>query len=244
MTPIPDTMTGQPATRPGDFKRNHFGAPIVTRPDDPTKTVVYGRPSGFGGNLENPYNLIKWKERQLLTGCVEIGLPDSTDRDELDKHAARAHEAAGSSLAADRGTHIHLLLERVDRLESWADLLAEGERLGIPAALQNRIVHQWCEFRDRLGVKAIAVEMTVVHDDWRLAGTLDRYDQATKPITCELGTIEPGDTFIGDIKTGSITIDDRSGAPKYWIKYPIQLAAYRDAQPYDTETGQRGEWPS
>lgn len=84
---------------------------------------IYGRPSGFGGALENSYNLIKWKERQVAAGILIISdqplsvleMVDHTDRDALDRLVNDAHDAAGSSLAADRGTHIHLLTEAFDR---------------------------------------------------------------------------------------------------------------------------------
>lgn len=245
---IPDSMLGkpEPVRRPGDFKRNHFGAPIVTRPDDPTKTTIYGRPSGFGGNLENPYNLIKWKERQLLIGVDRLDhfkVPGADDRDALDALAAKCHDAAGSNLAADRGTHIHTLTEHADEGRDWEYLIPAGEALGIPAALQRRVVEQWVEFRRELGIETIVVEGKVVNDDLRLAGTYDRLDRGTKPIDCgDLGTLEPGDAWIGDIKTGSITIDDRTGTPRYWIKYPIQIVAYRDGVPYNVESGQRLAW--
>ena len=37
------------------------------------QTVVYGRPSGFGGALDpDPYNLKKWNERQLLIGVAVL----------------------------------------------------------------------------------------------------------------------------------------------------------------------------
>ena len=46
---------------------------------------------------------------------------------------------------------------------------------------------------------------------------------------------------LGDIKTGGLTVGS-DGQPNYWVKYPVQLAAYVDAVPYDTDTDQRGEW--
>jgi hypothetical protein len=110
----------------GDFQRHpKTGAPYVTHPTDTTKNgrpkrVMYGRPSSFGGVLDNPYNLIKWKERQLLLGYSLIDrdlMPviDPKDRDALDQLASHCHHLAGSSLAADRGSFIHLLCEVVDR---------------------------------------------------------------------------------------------------------------------------------
>jgi hypothetical protein len=249
---------GAPSRLPGDFQRNHQGAPYVNHPTETTKDgrpkrVLYGRPSSFGGALDSPYSLLRWKERQLLIGAMEIEhifghtfgadepiSPD--DRDALDRLAARCHEAAGSSLAADRGTHVHLLLEHNDRGGIPHDLLLEGERLGIPIALQAKIVADWEAFRTRLGVTAVGIEQTVVNDRWRLAGTLDRLDVPERDILTAYGVLAAGEAFVGDIKTGSLTLGN-DGQPNYWVKFGVQLAAYVDAVPYDTETDEREDWP-
>jgi hypothetical protein len=213
---------------------------------------MYGRPSSFGAALDNPFNLLKWKERQLLIGASYLALdvPDKPgtlldfrvdDRDWIDGLAARCHEAAGSSLAADRGTHIHLLLEKFDTGGCDDSLIDAGEALGIPAALQFQIVDQWRAFRARLGLTALAVEQTVVNDRWRLAGTLDRLDVADHDILTAYGVLDAGVPFVGDIKTGGLTVGT-DGQPNYWVRYGVQIAAYVDAVPYDTETDERGEW--
>jgi hypothetical protein len=253
-----DMLAGDPPRYPhvpGDFHRHpETGAPYVNHPTDTTKDgrprrVMYGRPSSFGAALDNPYNLVKWKERQLLIG-LQIVLPDEEqlaeqvivdDRDFLDGLAARCHEAAGSSLAADRGTHIHLLLEVYDNGDEWRDHLEAGELLGIPKELQRRIVMQWQTFRARLGLTALAVEQTVINDRWRLAGTLDRLDVSDRDHLTAYGVLEAGVPFVGDIKTGGLTVGN-DGQPNYWVKYPVQLAAYVDAVPYDVDTDERGEW--
>jgi hypothetical protein len=256
-----DLLAGDPPRYPhipGDFHRHpETGAPYVNHPTDTTKDgrprrVMYGRPSSFGSALDNPFNLVKWKERQLLIGASLIPfdeLPeqlDPEDRDALDGLAARCHDAAGSHLAADRGTHIHLLCEVADRYPErvFADndpLFFAGLELGLPIQLQMRILTQWFDFRDRLGLTALAVEQTVVNDRWRLAGTLDRLDVSDRDHLTAFGVLEAGVPFVGDIKTGGLTVGN-DGQPNWWIKYPVQLAAYVDAVPYDTDTDERGEW--
>jgi hypothetical protein len=253
-----DMLAGDPPRYPhipGDFHRHpETGAPYVNHPTDTTKDgrpkrVMYGRPSSFGAALDNPFNLVKWKERQLLIGAwtlTDYGKwpiqLDPEDRDDLDGLAARCHEAAGSHLAADRGTHVHKLLEREDQGHATTNaLLDEGERLGIPADLQLHIVDQWFQFRRRLGLTAVAVEQTVVNDRWRLAGTLDRLDVSDRDHLTAFGVLEAGVPFVGDIKTGGLTIGN-DGQPNYWVKYPVQLAAYVDAVPYDVETDERWMW--
>jgi hypothetical protein len=255
-----DLLAGDPPRYPhveGDFRRHpETGAPYVSSPivrnnDGSPRRVMYGRPSSFGSALDNPFNLLKWKERQLLIGVSRLEeewecLPRLTaeNRDELDRIAAHAHILAETNLAADRGTHIHVLLEHWDKrgeTNDWPDLIAGGERLGIPAALQHQIVDQWQTFRERLGLTALAVEQTVVNDRWRLAGTLDRLDVSDRDHLTAYGVLEAGQPFVGDIKTGSLTVGT-DGQPSYWVKYGPQLAAYVDGVPYDTETDERGEW--
>jgi ribosomal protein L28 len=53
--------------------------------------------------------------------------------------------------------------------------------------------------------------------------------------------LEAGSPFVGDIKTGGLTVGN-DGQPSYWSKYPVQIAAYVDAVPYDTETDERWMW--
>jgi hypothetical protein len=246
-------LAGDPVRerKPGDFHRHPTtGAPYVHHPTDTTKTgtprrVMYGRPSSFGTALDNPYNLLKWKERQLLRGISFLEpqwqLVDAEDIFRSGRRNAYCHDAAGTHLAADRGTHVHLLLEYHDNGTTWGTLLEAGELLGIATDLQCRIVEQWQSFRDILGVDAIGIEMTVVNDGWRLAGTLDRLDVPRRPMLTAYGIVE--DAFVGDIKTGSLTLGN-DGQPNYWVKYPVQLAAYVDAVPYDTDTDERLDWPA
>jgi len=248
-------VAGDPVNtrKPGDFYRHQTtGAPYVNHPTDTTKTgkprrVMYGRPSSFGTALDNPYNLLKWRERQLLIGAQAVGVGmldiDPDDRAALDALAAYCHEAAGSSLAAERGTHVHLLCQYHDEGKTWGTLLEAGVQLGIPLLLQCTIVEQWAAFRQRMGVTALAIEATVVNDRWRLAGTLDRLDVCDHDLLTGFGVIEASESFVGDIKTGGLTIGN-DGQPNYWVRYPVQLAAYVDAVPYNTDTDEREDWPA
>lgn len=285
MTDLPVILDGPARTKPdripGDFHRNHQGAPIVPHPTDTTnergtkaeliakcdargldhtgcktnadliellgprpKRVTYGRPSSFG--FDDGYQLLRWKERMLVRGLAGVPLGDAADWDDarIDRIVADAYRDAGAHLAADRGTHVHLLTEIVDVGQlPGLDVIEAGETLGIPTVLQERIVEQWLTFRERIGVTALRIEQPIINDELRLAGTADRLDLATRSIDTTLGTIEGA--FIGDIKTGSLTTDDNDH-PKYWTTYPLQLVAYRDGQPFDPdvgELGERQEWP-
>ncbi len=129
-----------------------------------------------------------------------------------------------------------------DRLiAKWDHLYAQGELLGIKSALQANIVKEWRQFRQDLGLRAVHVEANVVNDLHRAAGTCDRIDEAVRDIETPIGTIYAGDRIVGDIKTGSLSLD-HTGTPKYWGKFGPQLVIYAHGQPYDVDTEQRLEW--
>lgn len=155
---------------------------------------TYARPSGFA--IDNPFNLIRWKERQLVRGLEGLMAEgpsmyvDIDDDSAVDGFVARAYEAAQTMLAAARGTHIHSLCDRADRNQPIDDLLDAGEALGIPTPLQCRIVEQWKAFRWAMGLEAVHIELPLVHDGWRTAGTCDRIDRVTGPsIVTPFGTV-------------------------------------------------------
>lgn len=208
---------------------------------------LYGRPSAFGEMLDNPYNLIRWKERKLVEGLFKVLDLQFTDFDfdfsTVDGLIARAYEAADHMLAADRGTHIHLIVEHVLRGQAWGHLIGDGEKLGIPAPLQVHIAESYVEFRQALGVRSIAVELAIVNDNWKVAGTLDCLDEPSRgPIFTEFGTIWPDHAFIADVKTGGLK--DADDTPSWWIKYGPQVCAYADGVPYDVDREVRLEWPA
>lgn len=210
---------------------------------------TYGRPSGFGAALDNPHALIKWKERQVALGISMRptlldrlhNIDPEQEREVLDGIVAQAHEAAGSSLSADRGTHVHLLTERHDRGETWDDLLPAGKSLGIPAPLQRQVVAKWAAFRQTMQLTALHVEAPVVCDEWRLAGTTDRIDVCAVDIVTPHGhVIKAGTPFVGDVKTSQYRT--RGDQPMYWLTYGPQIAAYADGVPFDVDAEERGEW--
>ena len=130
-------------------------------------------------------------------------------------------------------------------VRGYIDLLDVGELLGIPSSLQEHILKQYVMFRQALGVEAVGVEIPIVTDHLRLAGTADRHDRVTRNLAVRFGerlvNIEAGSTVIGDIKTGKLATT-RDGHPKYWVKYGPQIAAYADGVPFSVETEQRGTW--
>lgn len=82
---------------------------------------LYGRPSGFGELIDDSWSLVKWKERQVALGIAmepsilrELDNADD-ERHALDRIAMKAHEVAGSDIAAARGTWIHALTEWAEK---------------------------------------------------------------------------------------------------------------------------------
>ena len=259
---IPDSMLAPaaPERKPGDFHRDAKGTPQVTDPvkrrkDGKPWTVYYGRPSSFGKQIENTYNLEKWSERQVALGiahgvdCTPL-LPADQDSREwrslADGIVVAAKREAKAMLAAERGTHTHLLTELDDEGKHWLTQAEDGEELGIPTDVQAALVAAWRTMLADLGLEIVASEATVVNDRWRLAGTLDRIARLTRALTFttaqgELVTLDAGTTIVLDIKTGKLTADE-AGYPIFWHTYAVQVCAYADAVPYDPDTGERGTW--
>ena len=253
----------------GGFMRAANGTPYVTDPTGAlTKTgerkglpkrIAYGSPSSFGKLIENTTNLQKWGERRVVLGvgadltlvaeCAALTKLD-VDSDEYKQTADRivvaAKNAAEASLAADRGTHGHAILEDDDEGRPWLDRAANGELLGIPVEAQHNIVSNWRAMLKETGLEILETEAACVDDVWKLAGTLDNTAQLGKALTFVLGggeivTIPAGTILVVDKKTGQKRTN-QAGAIQYWHGYAIQVASYAQSVPYDTVDEERGTW--
>ena len=91
-------------------------------------------------------------------------------------------------------------------------------------------------YRDALatyGLVSEMVEVPIVNDEFRAAGTADRICRTTKPlITPDRVRIEPGELIIGDLKTGKKLDFCLPG-------YCVQMALYATGQLYDVVTERR-----
>lgn len=253
--------------KPGDFKRRgNDGAPYVSDPTGDTvksgerkgevKWVLYGRPSSFGKQIENAYNLLRWKERTLVLGCADPDVAKGAEalagrdrdtpewRSDADGVVAAAYRAAKAMEAAERGSHMHAVTEDDDSERDWVRRAEAGEAMGIPAEVQEAMLAAWRTMLERYGIVVLAVETPVVNDIYRQAGTLDRIAVLTRDLTFvvdgELITIPEGTVIVLDIKTGKMTLD--GNAVCYWHSYAIQVCTYAGAVPYDVATETRGEW--
>jgi len=83
----------------------------------------------------------------------------------------------GDPIHGERGTFVHTLCGHALRGEQPpAELIAEGETLGIPAALQRHIYRNFIDTRAAHGIGWAAIEEPVVHDGWRVATNVDVVD--------------------------------------------------------------------
>jgi hypothetical protein len=249
--------------RATDFQRHpRNGAPYVNHPfrltqkEKPAR-VMYGRPSNFGAQVENRYNLERWAERRVLFGAALLDDLDSlvgTDVDDpevaerIDGMVYEAKTRAGARLAAQRGTLTHEFTEYVDRHEdSPLTALEMAEDLGISAEVIDAMLEVYGRSLGTYNLNILAIEQTVVDDRWRLAGRLDRVARLDRDLQFQDGTVmEEGDVCILDIKTGRIKLD-KNGVPDYWHSYAVQIASYSHSVPYiiaeDSWDEARDEWP-
>lgn len=258
-----------PAERnPDDFKRRADGTPYVSDPTGATvksgdragepKWVLYGRPSGFGQQIENTFNLRKWTERRIVLGIgndprLSEGVrnfyaadpDDDATKDELDAFVKRALDAAKAGLAAEQGTHSHELTEDAEQGDdeaSWIARAERGERLGLPVEVQAAMVDAWRQMLDHYGFEVLASECKVVNDLYRQAGSLDRIVRLTRPLTIGGITLPAGIVLVLDTKTGKLKLRKDGGVSGYWNSYAVQIAVYAGSVPYDTHTETRGAW--
>jgi len=219
---------------------------------------VYARPSSLGEEIGNSFNLIKWKERQVAHGiALEPGVLDrlngidpDDEKDTLDGIVAHAHEMAGSSNAANRGTYVHLLTE-------WADAGMVGTPpYSDPAFnLTNKMIDAvavgWLKLLTDNNMTVLSSEANVVNDYARAAGSLDRHVICTTRLQFGLDDdakiIAAGTAIVLDIKTSTLH-PDANGLPSYWAGYPIQLYTYATGVAYDPDNDQgenrgRSPWP-
>ena len=259
--------------QPGDFKRDAREGVYVSDPNGATvksgkrqgeiKWVRYGRPSSLGKQIENTYNLQRWNERQLAHGMtceddeltsrlVALGeLERDTDpwNDAADAVIARAKKVADANIAAERGTHMHAVVEDDSVERNWVVRAEAGENMGLPVAVQEAMLEAYRLMLIAYGITVLCVERRVVHDGWRQAGTLDAVCILERDITFmaptgEVVTLTAGTVVVLDLKTGKLY--DAKGKSKidagYWHSYCVQIAAYAGAVPYDCDTDTRTEW--
>jgi hypothetical protein len=203
-----------------DFTRDRYGRPMVT-PANGGAPEPYTRFSSHGSCLEDRFGLERWKIRTAGKGLAtradlfaQMAATPAEDTQRLDALMEQALEAGGGSVGANLGTALHEFAQHVD---NGAMTTAE-----IPAPWAADIA----AYRDTLAAAGLTVEpglveVSLVHDGLRLAGTADRFLRRSD-----------GRLVCADLKTG------KAIGPNP-LAYAVQLAAYATAQGYDIPTGKR-----
>lgn len=266
---IPTDRFGNPLGR-GGFARDGRGSALVVT-TDPEKDVYKSGPKkglpktyaykaassiGIGSSTEG---LDQWKQNRLLIaamidpdlmGRLGKAMGDTDPESDEGKKILRqfreeAHEIAETEIAANRGSFAHWLTEMNDLGESPIEGLADGEAIGIDPMMAERITDGWHAINREYGFEPLAVELKIVNDELKAAGTTDRVVTTSKPLEVTLGgetwTIDVGTPVIVDFKSGKLRTD-RNGLPQYWQKYAAQLATYAGGQPYDPSEHVRKSW--
>ena len=181
-------MTTAAQWQNAEIPRDRWGRPMVMPPKG-TKRVGYRRATTFVGCLDDMGGLLKWSNRQVAFGMgqrkdlvLAAAAADPADKKKIGEIADKAAEHAKGVTgdAAETGTALHSLTERIDR----------GLPLGVvPQEYQADIEAYRAATAN---IEFTGIETFRVHDDWKVAGTADR-----------IGILN-GRTMIMDIKTGSI----------------------------------------
>lgn len=214
-----------------DFRRAN-GAPMVVRLDDPTKWDRYSRPSGWGDDLDDESALVLWKIDRAMEGVAcdpsiaAMVAASVGEKQGAKERRERAIQRGRGEEAADLGTALHRMTERVER----------GDGFCAPPPFDADIASYLIAL-DSAGLTSEFIECKLCNDEWRAAGTADRIYLAHREIPVAGGPpVLPGQMILGDLKTGKRLDYSLPG-------YCIQLALYVDSVFYDVETNQRTPLP-
>jgi hypothetical protein len=205
---------------------------MVVRLDDPTKWDRYSRPSGWGSDLDDESNLVTWKIDRAMEGVACDPSIAATVAANLGKKEGakdrreRAIQRGRGEEAADIGTALHAMTERVER----------GDGFQAPEPYASDIATYLLAL-DGAGLTSEFIECHLCNDEWRAAGTADRIYAAHRPLEIPgFDAVVPGQLILGDLKTGKRLDYSLPG-------FNIQLALYCDSVFYDVETNVRSALP-
>ena len=209
-----------------DFKRDRWGRPSIMQADGKRKS--YTRSSSAAKTIEDTFNLEKWARRNVAYGFAhdaslvarvlaiggEPAAWGKSEKDAVNAIVESAEAVAKAHRAADIGTAVHKLTERLDLGEEvvggpyQADLDAYAAAMGAA------------------GFTVLEVECRIVNDELEMAGTADRIVKASGHLL----------SAIADIKTSASV--DFGG-----LGWAAQLAAYAGGVLYDVTTETRIDTP-
>ena len=192
-------------------KFDQYGRYVLPDPETGEERS-WTRATTIANTLADRFGLEQWAKRNVVLGIAAredlYALAVSCkpeDKDQLNRIAAAAEEAAKAHTGANLGTALHRITERVDR----------GEDMDIPDQWRPD-VDAYCQalVDNHLIVDPDWMERIVVLPEYGIAGTLDRLLYIGK---------KGGMGIIGDLKTGQDVV--RYGM----TEIAIQLAIYANA---------------
>ena len=174
-----------------EIPRDRWGRPMImpATGGKNAKRVAYRRATTFVGCLDDTNGLMKWMSRQVAFGMgqrkdlvLAAAAADPADKKKIGEIAEKAAEHAKGIAgdAAETGTALHSLTERIDR----------GQPLGVVPSEYKADIEAYRRATEN--IEFLGIETFRVHDLWKVAGTADR-----------IGMFN-GRPMIMDIKTGSI----------------------------------------
>jgi len=216
-----------------DYRRAN-GAPLVSDPNDPTKQLRYRRPSGYAKLLDDESALTEWRIFKAMKGvasstALAAKVNVVKDEDKSGKRSLRdeAMDKGTANEAADTGTALHAMTARMED---------EHDDFEPPEQYRDDLT-AYIELLDNLGLVSDMVEVPMVNDAYRAAGTADRIYRLTKPLLVPDGSVlPPGTLILGDLKTGQKLDFSLPG-------YCVQMALYADGTLYDVVTERRMPTP-
>lgn len=219
-----------PNERRKDFRRSN-GAPLVSAPDDPDKTLRYSRPSSYGKNLDDENALVNWRLWKVMDGVArsealqtQICAASDNDKEEKGRLRELALDRGKANERADMGTGLHAMTAR------WED---EADTDFDPPEQFLPDLRVYSDLLVTYGLSSAMVEVHMVNDELRAAGTADRIYKLSRPLVApDSRVLEPGSLVIGDLKTGAKLDFSLPG-------YCVQLALYATGQLYDIELERR-----
>ena len=216
-----------------DYPRAN-GAPLVSDPENPGKRLRYSRPSGFGKPLDDEEALTHWRIWKAMQGVAkspalgaQIMATKEEDRDAKKVLREQALDKGTANESADLGTALHAMTARIEDVND----------LWEPPEIYAADLAAYMATLETYGLVSEMVEVAMVADDFRAAGTTDRIYRLTKVLTTPDGsTLQPGELVLADIKTGKKLDFSAPG-------YCIQTALYVDGCLYDLATERRMPTP-
>ena len=212
-----------------DFRRAN-GAPMVSDPENPDKTLRYSRPSSYGKNLDDENALVNWRIWKAMEGvaaskslAAQVAATPDEDKEGKKELREKALDRGTANEAADMGTALHAMTVRVENPnDDW-----------VPPEAYQPDLQAYIELLEEYGLVSEMVECHMVNDEFRCAGTADRIYRLTKPLAAPDGQVlQPGTLVLGDLKTGK-SLD--LSAPGYCV----QVALYATSQLYDIHLEKR-----